>query len=458
MNDPITRTSLLRAPGQPSRLRVRSIALTVLGDKPSEHRFELETLRIGSADECDLVLRDPSVSRRHCRVFLEAGRFVVRDEGSKNGTFVDDVPIREAFLLPGARLRLGSVVLRFETREQDEELAPSARARFGELVGTSAPMREAFAVLERVASMDSTVIVLGETGTGKELAARALHDRSPRREQPFVVVDCGAISRHLVESELFGHERGAFTGALEQKRGAFELAEGGTIFLDEIGDLPLEMQVKLLRVLERHEIKRVGGDDYFPVDVRVIAATHRDLAQLARSGAFREDLLFRLEVVSVRLPPLRDRKEDIPLLVRHFLKDAGFNKGPDGRRKVSHVSSPALQALTSWDWPGNVRELKHAVERAVGLGNGDTITLPDLPPRMVPSAMTETEASDEESGLPTFKDAKRAWVDAFAIDYLQRLLERHHGKVSAAAAEADLHPKYLRQLLAQYRLGSYADE
>jgi len=448
-----TSTGLLRIGGEPTRLRVRSISLTRLGERPSEHRFDGELVRVGSGADNELVIPDRSVSRSHCRIFLESGRFVIQDEGSKNGTYVNDVPVREAFLLPGMRITIGGSVYRFETDERDEQIEPYKQAKLGDLVGTSASMREAFALISRIAPVDSTVVVVGETGTGKELAARALHDGSRRSDGPFVVVDCGAISPTLIESELFGHERGAFTGALEKKIGSFERADGGTVFLDEIGELPMELQVKLLRVLERHEIKRVGGEGYLPVDVRVVAATHRDLAKMVAEGAFRQDLLFRLEVVKVRMPPLRDRPEDIALLVRHFLRESRFNVAPDGERKVRHVSPLAMRALSAWRWPGNVRELKHAIERAVGLGDTDTVMVGDLPPRMVGEDLRNAEL--ESSG--TFKEAKRAWVDAFAKDYLARLLERHAGDIQQAAEEADLHPKYMRQLLMQYEIGPYSD-
>ncbi|MCB9593982.1 MAG: sigma 54-interacting transcriptional regulator [Sandaracinaceae bacterium] len=451
--DSYTSTALLRVAGEPKRLRVRSVLLSRLGPHASEHRFDTELVRIGSAPDNDLVVFDPAVSRAHCRIFLEGGRFVIQDERSKNGTFVNDVPIREAFLLPGMKITLGGVVYRFETAERDETIRPSRTAKLGELVGTSPSMREAFGLIERIAGVDSTVVVFGETGTGKELVARALHDLSRRKEGPFTVVDCGAISPTLIESELFGHERGAFTGALDRKIGSFEQSDGGTVFLDEIGELPMELQVKLLRVLERHEIKRVGGEGYLPIDVRVVAATHRDLGEMVEAGAFRRDLLYRLEVVTIHMPPLRERLEDVALLVRHFLRASSFNRGPDGERKTEHVSPLAMQALTAYPWPGNVRELKHAIERAVGLGDSDTITIGDLPPRVVSEEMVRAEK--EPGG--TFKDAKRAWVDAFASDYLTRLLERHGGDVNAAAVEADLHPKYMRQLMMQYELGPYGD-
>ena len=365
------------------------------------------------------------------------------------------MPIREAFLLPDARIRLGRATYRFGTHERQEAIAPSSKAKVGGMVGSSAAMRDAFALIERIAPMDSTVVVLGETGTGKELAARALHEHSKRAGAPLVVVDCGAITPSLVASELFGHERGAFTGADQQKIGAFEAAKGGTVFLDEVGELPLDLQVNLLRVLERREIKRVGAEHYTPVDCRVVAATHRDLAKMVEEGTLREDLYYRLDVVSVRLPALRERRDDIEPLARHFLETLDINVGPDGDRKVRHVSPAALAVLRDWPWPGNVRELKHALERAIGLGEGDTIEVGDLPPRMVPDSIKEL-AEERQGAGRTFKDAKRSWVDAFAKDYLGRLLERHGGDVQAAAEEADLHPKYLRQLLSQYEVGPYA--
>ncbi|MFK7986488.1 MAG: sigma 54-interacting transcriptional regulator [Sandaracinaceae bacterium] len=445
MADSPTMTSLVRLPEGIPQLTVRSLVL-IDAESTAVHRFEAESVRIGSADDNDLVLKDPGVSRHHCRIFIEGGRHVIRDERSKNGTLVNDVPIREAFLLPDARLRLGSTTFRFGTDERLEAIANSKKAEMGGMVGTSEPMRRAFALIERIAPMDATVVVLGETGTGKELAARAVHEHSRRKDGPLVVVDCGAIHPNLVASELFGHERGAFTGADQQKIGAFEAAKGGTVFLDELGELPLELQVNLLRVLERREIKRVGAERYIPVDCRVVAATHRNLVDMVEAGTLREDLFYRLDVVSVTLPPLRERTEDIGPLLDFFLLNLDINVSPDGDRKVRRVSPAALEVLERWPWPGNVRELKHAAERAIGLGDGDTLETRDLPPRMVPESVRALESSDGRS----FKEAKRSWVDAFAKDYLVRLLERHDGNVNAAAEEADLHPKYLRQLMSQY--------
>jgi len=311
------------AHGAPDRtLSLPGIKLTVL-EGPERGREVTATrgvVRVGGARDNDLVLSDDAVSRRHLEIRLRKDEVRVVDLGSTNGTTVDGVHIVEAVLSAASLIRLGASAIRVTPIDEPVAIALSSRERFGALLGRSVAMREVFSVLERVAPTDATVIVEGETGTGKELAAEAIHAHSPRAEGPFVAIDCGAIPPNLIEAELFGVVRGAFTGAVSDRRGVFEEADLGTLFLDEIGELPLELQPKLLRALEKREIRRVGATQPRKVDVRVVAATNRDLAVEMNRGSFREDLFFRLAVVSVKLPPLRARRDDIPLLVRHFVE------------------------------------------------------------------------------------------------------------------------------------------
>jgi DNA-binding NtrC family response regulator len=298
------------------------------------------------------------------------------------------------------------------------EIPLSAAPRFGDLLGESAIMRAAFAVLERAAASDATVLVYGESGTGKELAARALHDVSPRREGPYVVCDCGAVAASLAESQLFGHARGAFTGATDARSGVFEEADGGTLVLDEIGELPLDLQPKLLRAIESRTVTRLGEHQPRPVDLRLIACTHRNLEAEVKAGRFRQDLFFRLSVITARLPPLRERRGDIPLLVKHFL-----GKRPALPRHV-------LDLFASHAWPGNVRELRNVVERLV--------VLPDLDPQDLLGAAEAAPAPTAGDEELSFHDAKQRHTDRFERAYLQRLLDKHGGNISEVARAAAL--------------------
>jgi transcriptional regulator with GAF, ATPase, and Fis domain len=317
-------------------------------------------------------------------------------------------------------------------------------------------MREIFATLEKVAPSELTVLVTGETGTGKEMIARGIHQGSPRAHKPFVVLDCGAIPKDLIESTLFGHEKGSFTGAVGQHHGCFEQAHGGTIFLDEIGELDINLQPKLLRVLENRELKRVGGDRVIKIDVRVVAATNRDLRQMVNLSTFREDLYFRLSVIHVEMPSLRDRKEDIPALAAIFLKEIGRRRNLD-----MTFSSDAVQMLQTHSWPGNVRELKNAIERAASLAEGAEVRRADLmfnresgPRVQAPAAANDTAAialPQMQAGLD-FKEAKQRVVDSFEIAYLKALLERHDGNITRSAQEAGLTRYHLRELLKRHSL------
>ncbi|HTN91121.1 MAG TPA: sigma 54-interacting transcriptional regulator, partial [Sorangium sp.] len=319
--------------------------------------------RIGSDPGCDLQLKDRMVSRLHLVLRIERDRIRVIDPGSRNGTTVDGVQIRDAYARPDASILIGSSALRLRMLSTIVELPISTRDHFGGLLGRSVAMRRIFAVLERVAPTDTTLLIEGESGTGKELAARGVHEASGRAGGPFVVFDCSTASSALLESELFGHKKGAFTGALEDRVGMFEEADGGTLFLDELGELPPDLQPKLLRVLESGEVRRVGLNKPRRVDVRVVAATNRSLARAVELGAFREDLYYRLAVVPIRLPPLRERPEDIPLLVHH-LEQQLASRIPGAAPLPERV----VDLFAEQSWPGNVRELRNAVARALALG------------------------------------------------------------------------------------------
>ena len=315
---------------------------------------------VGSSPRAGIVVQDPTVSRLHVELDPKEDGLWIRDLGSKNGTFVGSLRVTGAQIPSGGSLRIGAVEVQI-----DYETAPAKPVQLWEeptfygMVGGSVAMRELFARLARVASLNSSILIHGESGTGKELVARALHQASPRANKPFVVVDCAALPENLLETELYGHTRGAFTGAVAARPGAIELADGGTVFLDEIGDLPITMQPKLLRVIESRMIRRVGDPNYKQVDVRFVSATHRDLVTMVSNNEFREDLYFRLSVVPITVPPLRERKEDILLLVKHFLQKAG------GSNKLN---VELINAIASRAWRGNVRELRNFVERVHALG------------------------------------------------------------------------------------------
>jgi len=345
-------------------------------------------------------------------------------------------------------------------------IVPSSKERLGAVVGRSRRMRELFAVVEKIAGSGTTVVIEGETGTGKELVAKEIHRLSPRAAGPLMVVDCSAVPQNLIESELFGHEKGAFTGAAMARQGLFELAHGGTLFLDELGELPLDLQPKLLRALEAREIRRVGGTRSMRVDVRIIAATRRDLEQEVASGRFREDLFYRLSVVRLRLPPLREREGDLPALVKHVLERLPANRRDDGRLRLREASREALDALGAYRWPGNVRELSNVIERAVSLSDeahGDVLEvrgLPDVvrgPTRAAPAGRAPAAAPPPDAE-GTFKEAKERLLSSFERDYLVTLLRRNLGNISAAARDAAIDRKYFRKLMRKYGLASDTDE
>jgi transcriptional regulator with GAF, ATPase, and Fis domain len=402
-----------------------------------------QTVRVGTADDNDLALTDDTVSRYHCELQPVPGGMRVRDVGSTNGVHVGALRVYDALLPPEARLRVGDTELAVVPSGEVVEREQTTSDRFGDLLGCSPRMRELFADLERIAASDVTLLVEGETGTGKDLVAESVHRASSRRSEPFIVFDCGAVSASLVESELFGHERGAFTGATNGHAGVFEQADGGTLLLDEIGELGKELQPKLLRALENRQIRRVGGTKVLHFDARVIAATNRNLRAEVARGHFREDLYFRLAAAHVVAPPLRDRMEDLPLLVEHFLR---LERPP---RAAADVPESVWDLFRAYRWPGNVRELRNAIQRLQ--------VTPDRPLRewrpgdaqddAAPLAPTSAPPSGE---LLPLRIARREASDAFEEAYLAAALKKAGGSVTRAAAFAEVSRQMLQKLLRKH--------
>jgi transcriptional regulator with GAF, ATPase, and Fis domain len=453
-------TAVLNDSGvQGRRLRLSRLLVVDGPDRGKELSIERERATVGRSLICDLVLNDKAVSGTHFEIQAAEHGFILRDLESTNGTYCGDVQVREAWIKHGQTIRAGQTVLRFEPLDATVEIDTSARDSFHELVGKSLRMREIFALLERVAPTELTVLVRGETGTGKELVARALHRGSKRSAHSLVVQDCSAIARELVESTLFGHEKGSFTGAVDRKIGCFEQAERGTIFLDEVGELDISLQPKLLRVLETRTIKRVGGTKEIPIDVRVVAATNRDLRKMVSQGTFREDLYYRLGVVTCELPSLRERPDDIPALVHSFLEQIALRRFP-GEDKRFEVAPEAMQRLLAYSWPGNVRELRNTVERGASLAESTRLEIPDLLPsatRMGSELVSSASASQYvDDGLP-FKEAKQRVLDQFEAAYLKSLLDKHGGNVTRSAQAAGLTRYHLRELAKRFGIRGTVD-
>ncbi len=446
-------------------------------------------LRVGTRENNHLVLGDKSVSGYHLEISRRVGSELdgpatgpedgersgwrLRDVGSTNGTYIGSLRVFEVQLRPGTILSLGRSRLRFDAiddRPLRAILYP--RERFFDMVGASVAMRRMFARIEQVAATPATVLITGETGTGKEAVAEALVQASPRAAAPFVVIDCSALPANLIESELFGHVKGAFTGAHSDYRGAFERAAGGTVFLDEIGELPLDLQPKLLRVLERREVRRIGSESVRAVDVRVIAATNRDLGAEVNERRFRQDLYFRLSVVNIHIPPLRDRRDDLPLLIQHFVSHlvaalAGGRSSSTESAITENICSRVLEHNADYHWPGNVRELRNVVERAVAIPDEDPLAAvaprrpseaAEPPPAAESRAGSDPSTSSERPGLPLidinvpFKSAKQVLIDDFERRYISALLKAARHNVSEAARRAQIDRMYLHKLITQHRL------
>ena len=423
------------------------LKLTVLSGPDEGREVPFETfIEVGSDPACGLVLTDRSVSRRHARLDAVASRIRVKDLGSRNGTFLGGARLQDAEVPIGSVVRVGDTSLSISPRWHLRETMPSAARQFGDLYGESVASREVFSVLERVAGTDVTVLLEGESGTGKELAARSLHRASRRADKPYVVFDCTSVPRELAESELFGHKKGAFSGATSDREGAFGRADGGTLFLDELGELPIDLQPKLLRVLETGEVRAVGSDSPSKVDVRVVAATNRDLHAEVKRGAFRADLLYRLDVVKVRLPPLRQRPEDIPGLVARLL--TGLL--PEG----DAIKGANLERLLNYSWPGNVRELRNVLSRAVSLARGGperpAVHFDQLVFNLGPASNAPATIGFEFPGVSRplpYKEARGQLLESFERAYVAALMERHQGNVMRAAEAAGLSRKHLYELI-----------
>ncbi|WP_437756268.1 sigma 54-interacting transcriptional regulator [Sorangium sp. So ce1389] len=511
-DDDAASTELVPGPVRPTAAAAESFALSVMAGPDEGRRFTVapglpSRVLAGTSPACDIALTDRLVSRRHAAFELAGARLRVTDLGSTNGTFVQGIRVGDAYLQGSELVRMGETVLRVEALGVTQAVELSRAVRFGKLVGASEEMRRLYPLCERLASSSVPVVIEGETGTGKEVLAEAIHEQGPRAAGPFVVFDCTAVPPTLVESALFGHERGAFTGASEARRGVFEEAHGGTLLLDEIGDLDLGLQAKLLRAIQRSEVQRVGSNRWIRVDIRVLAATRRDLEREIQAGRFRDDLFFRLAVARIELPPLRKRRGDVTVLAHHFWRQLAGRGAP--------FPQGFSERLEDYDWPGNVRELYNAVARRVALGEaapiettragltsaGAPLSTPGpastpqplappgpasapqplatpgpastpqpvpaspaaLPPTPVPASSAgpagacggaEPATSDDiieeilALDLPLARARERI-VEHFERRYVQRVLAQHGGNVRSAAAASGIARRYFQILRAR---------
>jgi DNA-binding NtrC family response regulator len=399
---------------------------------------------IGRDASCTLVIADPRVSKMHGELVATSRGVRLRDLGSKNGIWAGDVRVQEGYLTDATTLQFGAIQLAFEPT-RPEKLRLHQTDQLGELYGRTPAMREVFARVERSAKTDLTVLIDGETGTGKELVAQALHTLGSRKGRPFIVVDCGSIPQGLAESTLFGHVRGAFTGATDDRTSPFVLAEGGTVFLDELGELPLDTQPKLLRALAERRVQAVGGSTYQPFDARIVCATRRDLSRAVNENAFRSDLFFRVAQVRVTLPALRDRVEDIPGLVQHMLTHQG--SGGAFRR----IPRDSMAQLLRHDWPGNVRELANVV--AVALALADEGGPLDLAAHVGAATPAMRLLGGEATVDLGYHEAKRAALDQFEKRYFSALAEKTGGNVAEMSRRAKLQRTHVRRYLVAHGIG-----
>ena len=417
------------------RALVRRVRLRVADgdDVGLVHEADAQRTVVGTHASADVVLKDPTVSRFQLEIQVNETGVVLKDLGSRNGTWIGGVRVLSAVLEEDATIVIGRTTLRFELLADRYAIALREGESFGTMVGRSLSMRTAFTLLARAAKSEATLLLSGETGTGKDAAAEAVHAESARRDAPFIALDCGAIPAGLLEAELFGWERGAFTSAHAARAGVFEQAQGGTIFLDEIGELPPLLQSKLLRVLERREVRRLGSESVRPLDVRVVAATNRDLREEVNAGRFRSDLFFRLAVLEVRMPPLRDRLEDLPLLVETLA-------GDDARLLAMGRDAAFLDALRRRSWPGNVRELRNHLDRESVMG--------DLPREAVAEAKDPFAFTVKEP----LRLVRERWVNECEKRYLGALLQEHGDNVTAAAKSIGVSRVHLHRLLSRVGL------
>jgi transcriptional regulator with GAF, ATPase, and Fis domain len=459
MDQRLTATRVVNDLKHPRLLR-RKVRLEVLQgpDAGKQKVLGSAEINIGTLPANDLMLADSSVSRYHLRISAGAAGFVITDLDSTNGTSIGPLRLREVTVTQPVELKMGDSLVRVTPLSEEVEVPLHTEEHFGKMAGRNPQMRELFAQLVAIASTDATVLIEGETGTGKELLAEEIHRNSSRRDQALIVLDCGSIPENLIESELFGHLRGSYTGAVGDRLGAFELAHKGTLFLDEIGELSPASQPKLLRALESRQVKPVGGNRYKPADVRIIAATNRDLRLGVNEGTFRADLFYRLSVMRLHLPPLRERPEDIELLATKFMNEFWQRLAPG--TAVPPLSRETIQRLVSHRWPGNVRELRNFLERvAVMTRSGLTMAPPELdvlpPPRSMsapaPGGADQNEEAQPDVALP-YKEAKMKWVDHFEMAYVSALLRENAGNVAAAARQAGVDRTYLFRLIRKYNI------
>ena len=444
-----------------SQTQVQRFVLRVTQGKAKPAKIDIgpTSTSVGQSEANDVCVDDGAVSRFHFEITREAGKVLLRDLDSTNGTKINGVSVHLAKLRPGQTIRAGRSEFVFEARDQSQGVPTSATTGFGDLVGASEAMRMLYAQLEKIAPSEATALILGESGTGKELVAHELHRHSDRKDGPFIIVDCGALPEELIESELFGHKKGAFTGATVDRIGAFEAAHGGTLFLDEIGELPLALQPKLLRVLESRTIRRIGDNTRRPVDVRFVAATHRNLRAEVNAGTFREDLFWRLAVMELRIPPLRERREDIPLLAQALWSRSGLTKTGPG------FDPDTLEKMQRLPWRGNVRELRNFVERAAVFGadalpmqTTEHLLAPKGSPSDLPQKQSDASSNPIGQGPSTaelqldlsFRDAKEAWVERFERQYLAQRLEMAEGNMSRMARETSMDRAHLLKLLRKH--------
>ncbi|MBL4634919.1 MAG: sigma 54-interacting transcriptional regulator [Kofleriaceae bacterium] len=427
------------ASAQPEIAEVRSIAIEVESG-PAKGTIQVTAgsrCTIGSHSRCDLIVDDATVSRFHCEILTDRTRARVIDTGSRNGTMLDGVSVRDAYLRDGSRIQVGSTTLRVSFANSSTTLKLSKHRKFGEMIGESVAMREVFYLLERAANSDATLLIEGETGTGKSLAARSVHDASRRKDHPFVILDCGAIPANLMESELFGHERGAFTGASQARMGALEEADGGTLFLDEVGELPLDLQPKLLGALEGRAVLRVGGNSSRAVDVRIVAATNRNLREEVNAERFRSDLYYRFAVIAITLPALRHRRLDNISLAQQIL----HRLGADSEKIDLLMSNGLQQKLNTAIWSGNVRELRNYLERC--------LVFEEVVPILEVNAGNETG----DYSAYSYAEAKTLALRSFESNYLRSLLS-NHDKVASAAKHAEIDRTYFYRLLRRHGIKS----
>lgn len=441
-----TPTVIVKRKGKPDSLLVQKSRIIVIDGPQQGDEIVLESdhFTMGSSPQNDFVIIDPAVSKQHCEIQLFPQGYLIRDLQSTNGTFVHGVRVTDAFLNEGSEITLGTTRLLFCPLQDTTEFTLSDSDRFGRVIGKSIPMKKVFHIAETYAPTDTTILIEGATGTGKEILAEEIHNHSKRRDGPFVVIDCGSLSHGIVESELFGHTKGAYTGAAADRMGAFEQANGGTIFIDEISELNLMLQPKLLRVLEKKEVRRMGSNKMKQVDVRIICATNLSLEKQVNSSLFREDLYYRISIVKIVLPPLRNRKDDIVLLTQHFLREV---TGKEDADKLINIQK-TMQAFHAHDWPGNVRELRNLVEMSAHAPDG----MIDPGSHMYLGRMGNM--GDSTPGHlyddAPFKEAKSRIIGNFEEHYLRELLERNEWNVSKAAREADIERVYLIRLMKKY--------